>query len=312
MDKATIQNQWEKAAPGWAKWESTTAEWAEPATQAMLELAGIEPGARILDIACGAGSQSLSAARIVGANGHVIASDISETMLQHVRENVRTAGLKNISTLRGAADEIGIPAESIDAIICRLGLMLFPDPKSALKSVHDVLKPGGKVAVVVFTTPAANPHRARAMQILLRHAGKQPPAPGQPGLYSLGGPGTIESLYRECGFVDVIRREIRIPMVMASAVDALQMMQDAYAANRAVLRDSSEEVRDAAWAEVLDMLKTFETNGKFVAPSELLVAAATKPRTNPRSVQDSQAGDGPGLATLSTFTLLTVNVCPDR
>jgi ubiquinone/menaquinone biosynthesis C-methylase UbiE len=195
MDKATIQHQWENAAPGWAKWESATAEWAEPATQAMLELAGIEPGSRVLDIACGAGSQTLSAARRVGAKGHVIASDISETMLQHVRENIRTAGLQNISTLRGAADELGISPESIDAVICRLGLMLFPDPKSALNSIHHALKPGGKVAVVVFTTPAANPHRAKAMQILLRHALKPPPAPSQAGMYSLGGPGTMDNLY---------------------------------------------------------------------------------------------------------------------
>lgn len=289
MDKATIQNQWENAAPGWAKWESATAEWAEPATQAMLALAGVEPGARVLDIACGAGSQTLRAARIVGTNGHVIASDISETMLQHVRENVRTAGLQNVSTLRGAADELGIPPESIDAVICRLGLMLFPDPKSALKSIHHVLRPGGKVAVVVFTTQAANPHRAKAMQILLRHAGKPPPAPGQPGMYSLGDPGTMDSLYKECGFIDVQRREIKIPMVMRSAMDALQMMQDAYGAYRAVLRDCSGEMQKAAWAEVAEMLKTFETDGRFVAPSELLVAAATKPDAQPKHGLDDQA-----------------------
>ncbi len=312
MDKATIQTQWESAAPGWSKWENATAEWAEPATQAMLELAGIKLGARVLDIACGAGSQTISAARKVGAEGHVIASDISETMLQHVRENVRTAGLQNVSTLRGAADELGIPPASVDAVICRLGLMLFPDPKSALNSIHHALKPGGKVAVVVFTTPAANPHRAKAMQILLRHAGKPPPAPGQPGMYALGGPGTMDELYTECGFIDVRRREIKIPMVMQSAKDALQMMQDAYGAYRAVLQDCSEGIQKAAWAEVAQMLKTFETDGKFVAPSELLVAAGTKPQTHTKNVLDGQSEANPNLETLRTFTLLTTNVYPDR
>lgn len=289
MDKAAIQNQWENAAPGWAKWENATAEWAEPATQAMLELAGIKPGAKVLDIACGAGSQTLRAAQKVGANGHVIASDISETMLQHVRENVRTAGLQNVSTLQGAADEIEIPAESVDAVISRLGLMLFPDPRSALNSIYRALKSGGKVAVVVFTTPAANPHRAKAMQILLRHAGKPPPTPGQPGMYALGGPGAMEGLYQECGFVDVQRREIKIPMVMRSAMDALQMMQDAYGAYRAVLQNCSEAVQKAAWAEVAELLKAFETDGQFVAPSELLVAAATKPIAQPKHGLDDQA-----------------------
>lgn len=312
MDKATIQTQWENAAPGWAKWESTTAAWAEPATQAMLELAGVASGARVLDIACGAGSQTLSAARKVGANGHVIASDISETMLRHVQENVRRAGIQNVSILRGAADEFLAPSESVDAVICRLGLMLFPDPKKALKCLYDALRPGGKAAVVVFTTPAANPHRAKAMQILLRHSGKPPPATNQPGMYALGGPGTMEGMYKECGFVDVVSRVIKIPMVMQSAVDALQMMQDAYGAYRTVLQDCSEDVQKAAWTEVAEMLKTFEADGKFVVPSELLVAAGTKPQAHTKCMPDSQMETGPNLETLRTFTLLASNAYPDR
>jgi ubiquinone/menaquinone biosynthesis C-methylase UbiE len=276
MDKSTIRNQWERAAPGWAKWEESIDKWAEPATQAMLELAAVAPGAKVLDIASGAGSQTLTAARKVGSNGHVVASDISETMLQHVQENARAAGLANVTTRRGAADDLEMPAETFDAVICRLGLMLFPDPRNALVAFKRALRPGGKVAVVVFTTPAANPSRAKAMQILLRHAGKSPPDPGQPGMYALGGAGIMERLYSESGFADVVRREIKIPMVMRSAMDALQMMQEAFGAYRAVMSDCSEEVRKAAWAEVAEMLKSFETDGKFVAPSELLVAAATK------------------------------------
>jgi SAM-dependent methyltransferase len=277
MDKSMIRSQWEQAAPGWAKWEEFTDKWAEPATNAMLDLAAVVSGARVLDIASGAGSQTLTAARRAGSGGHVVASDISETMLQHVQENARAAGLGNITTMRGSADDLEVPDQSFDAVICRLGLMLFPDPRSALLAFKRALKPGGKVAVVVFTVPAANPSRSQAMQILLRHAGKPPPAPGQPGMYALGGAGIMERLYAEAGFVDVARREFRIPMVMDSAADALHMMQEAYGAYRAVLSDCSEDIRRAAWAEVAEMLKSFETNGRFVAPSELLVAAATKP-----------------------------------
>jgi ubiquinone/menaquinone biosynthesis C-methylase UbiE len=277
MDKTAIHKQWGGAAPGWAKWEKSIAEWAEPATNAMPELAAVAPGSRVLDVASGAGSQTLSAARIVGSRGHVVASDISATMLQHVQENARSAGLSNVSTLIGAADELNVDAASFDAVICRLGLMLFPDPAKALTVMKHALKPGGKVAVVVFSTPAANPARSKAMQILLRHAGKSPPAPGQPGMYALGGTGIMEDLFEKCGFVNAISRTLDIPMQMRSVTDALQMMQEAFGAYRTVLSDCTEEVRSAAWVEVAGFLRTFETGGGFVAPSELIVAAASKP-----------------------------------
>lgn len=277
MEKAEVRKQWEAAAPGWAKWEAVIATWAEPATKAMLDMAGVVAGAKVLDLACGAGSQTLSAARRVGRTGQVVASDISETMLAHTRENARAAGLANISTLCGAAEELEVAPGTVDAVICRLGLMLFAEPAKALAAVRKALKPGGKVAVVVFTTPSANPSRSKAMQILLRHAGKTPPAPGRPGLFSLGTPGIIERLLAESGIVSVVRRDMPIPIRMRSAADALQMMQESGAVYRAVVGDCSEAVRAAAWADVAEMLKTYETGDGFVAPAELLVAAGTRP-----------------------------------
>src|SRR4029453_9332616 len=75
MHEAGIRQLWEGAAPGWARWEATVAAWMEPATEAMLALADIDTGVRVLDLACGAGSQTLDAARRVGVQGSVVASD---------------------------------------------------------------------------------------------------------------------------------------------------------------------------------------------------------------------------------------------
>jgi hypothetical protein len=61
MPKPDARTHWEGAAPGWARWEPTVAAWIEPATDAMLAMAGVETGARVLDVACGAGSQTLEA-----------------------------------------------------------------------------------------------------------------------------------------------------------------------------------------------------------------------------------------------------------
>ena len=277
MPTADIRTQWEGAAPGWARWEATIAAWMEPATDAMLAMAGVEAGARVLDLASGAGSQTLRAAQRAGAQGHVVASDISDTMLHHVRENARAAGLTNVTTLAGAAEDLAVAPASFDAAICRLGLMLFSEPARALLAVRRALRPGGKVAAVVFTTPAANPFMAKGMQILLRHAGKTPPSPGQPGIFALGAPGVIERLFADGCFVAVEQRTLAVALRMASARQALTMMQEAFGAYRAVVSDRSEAVRAAAWAEVAEMLSAFETGTGFVAPAEVLVAAGGKP-----------------------------------
>lgn len=276
MQKADIRRQWEGAAPGWAKWEATVANWIEPATMAMLAMAQVDRGARVLDLASGAGSQTLSAARRVGAQGHVIANDISETMLQHVQKNARAAGLDNVSTLAGAAEDLDVATESFDAVICRLGLMLFGEPAKALAAARRALRPGGRIAVVVFTTPAANPFMAKPMQILLRHAGKAPPLPGQPGIFALGASGVIERLFTDSGFVGIEQRTYSVPLLMPSATQALEMMREAFGAYRAVVSDAPEAIRIAAWAEVAEALKNFETNGGFEAPAEVLVAAGVK------------------------------------
>jgi len=277
MQQADIRTQWEGAAPGWARWEATIAAWMVPATEAMLAMAGVAAGVRVLDLACGAGSQTLQAAQRVGAQGHVVASDIADMMLHHVRENARAAGLVNVTTLAGAAEDLDVAAESFDAVICRLGLMLFAAPAQALAAVRHALRPRGKVAVVVFTTPAANPFMAHPMQILLRHAGKTPPAPGQPGIFALGAPGMLERLLGESGFVGVEQRTVALPLRMSSAAQALAMMQEAFGAYRAVVSDRPEAVRVAAWTAVAEALKTFDTPEGFVAPAEVLVAAGAKP-----------------------------------
>src|SRR5262245_34802500 len=151
--KPELRNTWEKAAPGWAKWEREFSAGLSSATDTLIEMAGIGPGMRVLDLACGAGSQTVLAAKRVGPNGDVVACDISGTMLDHVRQNAIAAGLRNVETLERAAEDLDNTLPPFDAAISRLGLMFFPSPSSALKATQRVLKPGARFAALVFTTP---------------------------------------------------------------------------------------------------------------------------------------------------------------
>lgn len=285
---------WEAAAPGWAKWEHAIASSLSQATEMLLDMARVRPGMRVLDVACGAGSQSIRAAKRVGSTGKVVASDISATMLDRVRESAARAGLANIETLESGADELPDELAPFDAAICRMGLMLFPSPPAALATIRRVLKPGARFAALVFTTPEGNRFLAQPMAILLRHAGKAPPAPGAPGIFALGGTGVLENLLRENGLDGVETRTVRAPVSLPSARDALHFMQEAAGAYRAVVADLGEEARSRAWDEVYESLKQFESGSGFEAELETVLASGAKPAS---SSSGDDAGEAPRSGT---------------
>jgi ubiquinone/menaquinone biosynthesis C-methylase UbiE len=274
---SVLRDTWESAAPGWAKWEHVFATGLSSATDALMDMAGLQPGMQVLDLACGAGSQSIEAAKRVGPNGGVVASDISATMLEHVRSNAAHAGLQNIETLECAAEDLEQAEARFDASICRLGLMLFPSPRKAVEAVRRALKPGARFAALVFTTPANNPFMAQPMAILLRHAGKSPPAPGQPGIFALGSDNVLERLMQDGGLGDVKTKIVRASLALPSASDALQLMQQAAGAYRAVVADLDDAAKSNAWSEVYERLKQFEAGGGFTTELELLIGSGAKP-----------------------------------
>ena len=134
-----------------------------------------------------------------------------------------------------------------------------------------------KMAGVVFTQPAGNAFMARPMKALLKHAKKEPPPPGNPGIFALGGLGIMEKAVTGAGFVDYEQHVLNVPLRMKSTAQAFQMMQEAFGAYRGVIHDSPEDVRKAAWAEVEDILNSFENESGFEAPAEVLVFSARKP-----------------------------------
>jgi ubiquinone/menaquinone biosynthesis C-methylase UbiE len=274
--KATVRNVWDSAAPGWVKWEETFSGGLRPATDKMLDMAGVTPGARILDLACGAGIQTFLAAERVGPDGAVVAIDISGTMLDHVRKRAARERIANIETMESAAEDLDPDQAPFDAAICRLGLMLFPSPARAVAAVLQILKPGARFATLVFTAAANNPFMAKSMQILLRHAGKQPPAAGRPGLFALGGVGTLESVLKESGLTDVETTVMQASLKLPSIDETLEMMQQAFGAYRAVIADLSESRQSAAWEDVRAFLAEFESGGAFEASMEFLIGAGSK------------------------------------
>jgi ubiquinone/menaquinone biosynthesis C-methylase UbiE len=119
----------------------------------LLRAARLSPGQRVLDIATGTGVAAEAAAEAVGPSGHVVAADIAPAMVERARE--RLAGAPNVSFAVEDGHRLTLPVESFDAVLCNMGLMYFPDPARGLAEFRRVLRPGGRAAVSVNTTPDA-------------------------------------------------------------------------------------------------------------------------------------------------------------
>jgi len=275
--KFATRRQWDQAASGWNAHTAQIREWLQPATEAMLEMAGVRRGARVLDVAAGAGDQTLDIAQRVGPDGYVLATDLSASILEFAKGNARRAGYGNVGTLVADGESLQIDEGGFDAAVCRLGLMLFPDPRQGLREMYRALKPGGGVCTIVFSRPETNPCVTTLLSTALKHAGLPPRDPYQPGgLLSLGKPGLIDEMFRGAGFKDVATTRMDAPFRLPSAQDYLRFIRTSASPLQQILSKLGAEAADAAWEDMEERLKIFETTEGWTGPNELLLTAARR------------------------------------
>jgi SAM-dependent methyltransferase len=243
----------------------------------MLDMAGIVPGASVLDVAAGAGDQTLDIAQRIGPQGRVLATDMSADILALAKNNARQAGFHNVQTQVADGEDLQVEPASFDAVICRLGLMFFPNPLQGLQGMHRALRPGGRICTMVFSQPERNPCIGILMSTALRYAGLPARDHLQPGgLLSLGKSGLADELFRAAGFQNVATTALEAPFRMPTADHYLNFIRSSASPIQQILGRLAPDVAAAAWAEMEDRLGVFTTADGWVGPNELLLTAGQK------------------------------------
>jgi SAM-dependent methyltransferase len=274
--KETTREQWQNAAEAWHRWIPVVRAWAGPGTELMFELARVGPGARVLDIAAGDGDQSLLAAARVGPTGFVLATDIAPNLVALAAQTARESGVKNLEARIMDAENLTVDDEAFDVVISRFGLFFLPDLPRALSEIRRVLKPGGRVGAIVFSTPDKNPFFSVPISIIRRRAQLGPPLPGQPGPFGLGAPGALASALERAGFTEVQTQTVSAPLRMASARECVRLERESFGALHQMLAGLPETAREEAWQEIGRELGKYEGRDGFESPCEIIVGAAIK------------------------------------
>jgi SAM-dependent methyltransferase len=260
----------------WHRAKARREESTGAATEMMLELANIRIGDRVLDVAAGTGDLSMMVAKRVGANGHVVATDISASMLDRAAQTAREAGLTSVETRVMNAENLELDPSSFDTVLCRSALMLFPDPLKALTSMQRVVKPERRVAVMVHSTAASNPYHGLPLEIVRRIGSMPTPPPRQPGMFALAGPGVLEEIFTKSGLHDVSVSPVAIRRRFSSLKEAMNSMKESFAFLQDLLAKLNDADQDSAWKEIEHQMSQFESASGFEAPGEVLIGVGTK------------------------------------
>jgi len=267
--KETTRVQWQDAAHAWHSWDPVFDRWLGPATELMLDLAGVGEGTRVIDIAAGSGGQSIAAAR---RGATVLATDISSNILEEAAQAARAAGISTIATHVVDGESLDVDPGTFDAAISRLGLMYMPDKQGALAQARRVLREGRRYAAIVFAEPDRNGFFSVPIGIIRRRAQLPPPAPGLPGPFSSAG---LRDQLDAAGFREVEVHRVEAPLEVSSAAECAKLERESFGALHQMLAGRAEEERQDTWREIESALGEFETAEGFRGPCELLVGVGT-------------------------------------
>lgn len=270
------QAQWDIAAAGWKKWSARLDEATGHVSEALVEMAGVRPGSRVLDIAAGYGEPALTAARVAGPDGHVVATDISPQMVAFGRERAAAAGVENLEFQVSDAASLDFPSGSFDAATSRFGIIFDPDGEGAAARVRDCLVPGGRMAIASWGPPERMPMIAIPMVTAITKTGAQPPPPGTPGPLSRPTDEAIAGLLEGGGFRDIEVRHAEVSMAWSSAEEFTEFIREIAPPITALIAGHPQEAQDEVWLAITEAMRAHAgADGRVELANEALLAVGT-------------------------------------
>lgn len=269
-------DRWERAAVGWGKRAEHVREMGMPVSVWMIEHLQLQPGQRVLELAAGPGDTGFLAAELIRPGGNLISTDAAKAMLEVARGRAERLGIDNVEFRRLELEWIDLPTASVDAILCRWGIMLSLDPDAALHEARRVLRPGGGLALAVWDQARVNPWATIPGQALLELGHLSEPPPSGSGMFALAAPGQLQELLEAAGFVEVEVEALRLDRRYERLEDYIDETLDLSLAFGTPFRELDAADQEAVVALIGSLAEPYTaSDGSVSLPGSSLVALAT-------------------------------------
>jgi len=256
------------------KWRRQSAAMGNDMTTAIVAAAQVRSGMRVLDIACGTGEPAISIAQLLAAGGDVVGVDISPAPLKIAAERATQRGLSNATFQQADAHHLPFVDNTFDRITSRLGVMFFSDLPHALSEMRRVLKPAGRVILLVWG-PMDQPYFQTTIGTILRMLPSASVPESGRKMFALGNKGVLSQALRQAGFSQVKEDLVTVPWTwMGTPEEVWEYFQDVAVPFASFLESTPADRRPEIDAAVLKAISQYYdgTSIKFTATVNIAIA----------------------------------------
>jgi len=269
--------EWRESAAYWQKHSGTIRTMLSPVTKALIDEAGIVAGQSVLDVAGGAGEPSLTIAEMVGPTGSVTCTDATAEMIAAAESEGQRRGLTNVVFRQCAADSLPFESESFDAVVCRLGVMFFPDPLAGLREMLRVAKQVGVISLAVWDKSELNPFSYLITNVTARYFEAAPAAPNTPGAFRFAEPGSLARILKEAGASEVKERVLKFHIAAPISPEQFwELRSETSGTLRDKLATLSPVQADLLAKEAQEVVREFFSNNQMSIPARMIIVTARK------------------------------------
>lgn len=258
------------------RWRQESAEMGRHVTEALVQAAQIEPGMRVLDVACGTGEPAISIASQLNSTGKVAAIDISEAPLKIGRARAAQRGLEHVQFLRCNAQALSFPDNTFDRITSRLGVMFFSDLSKAISEMHRVLKPGGRVTLLAWGS-MHQPYFETTVGAVLRALGTAALPDSGKKMFAFGEPGALGQKLHEAGFVGIEEKFPTVPWSwQGTPQEVWEYFQEVTIPFAPLFKAIPQDARAAVNAAVIEAISRYYEGQQINFTATVNISSATK------------------------------------